>query len=35
VSSSIVAGGMVAVSTLPAADHLQDRASAHFGLDSG
>ena len=33
VGASLVAGAMVAVATLPAADHLQDRASAHFGLD--
>jgi hypothetical protein len=35
VSGSLVAGAAVAVLTLPAADHLQDRASAHIGLDSG
>jgi len=35
VSASVVAGAMLAVATLPAADHLQDRASAHTGLDSG
>ena len=35
VSASVVAGAMLAVATLPAADHLQDRASAHIGLDSG
>jgi hypothetical protein len=32
---AVVAGGAVlAVATLPAADHLQDRASAHVGLDA-
>jgi hypothetical protein len=31
--ASLAAGAIVAVATLPAADHLQDRASAHFGLD--
>ena len=34
VGASLVAGVLVAVATLPAADHLQDRASAHFGLDA-
>jgi hypothetical protein len=34
VGVSLVAGAMFAVATLPAADHLQDRASAHFGLDA-
>lgn len=32
--AAAVAGGMaLAVATLPAADHLQDRASSHLGLD--
>jgi hypothetical protein len=35
VSASVVAGALLAVATLPAADHLQDRASARIGLDSG
>ena len=34
VGASLIAGATVAVATLPAADHLQDRASAHFGLDA-
>jgi hypothetical protein len=32
---SIVAGFGVAMLTLPAADHLQDRVSAHVGVDAG
>jgi hypothetical protein len=34
VCASVLAGAIVGVATLPAADHLQDRASAHFGLDA-
>lgn len=34
VASTVVAGGMLAIATLPGADLLQDRASAHFGFDS-
>jgi hypothetical protein len=34
VAASVVAGAMVAVATLPAADHLQDRASGFVGLDA-
>jgi hypothetical protein len=34
VAASLVAGLAVATMTLPAADHLQDRASAHVGLDA-
>ena len=32
---SVVAGVAVAMSTLPAADHLQDNVSGHFGVDDG
>jgi hypothetical protein len=32
-ATSLVAGAAVATLTLPAADHLQDRVSAHFGAD--
>ncbi|HEY2373226.1 MAG TPA: hypothetical protein VGH82_11900 [Gaiellaceae bacterium] len=34
VGASLAAGAVVAVATLPAADRLQDRTSAHFGLDA-
>jgi hypothetical protein len=34
VAASVVAGGALATATLPGADHLQDRASAHIGLDA-
>ena len=34
VAATLVAGIVVGVSTLPAADHLQDRMSAPFGLDA-
>jgi hypothetical protein len=34
VAASLVAGAMAAVATLPAADHLQDRASGFVGLDA-
>jgi hypothetical protein len=30
---SVVAGAVLATTTLPAADHLQDRASSHIGFD--
>jgi hypothetical protein len=30
---SMVAGAALATATLPAADHLQDRASSHIGFD--
>jgi hypothetical protein len=33
VAGAVVAGALLAVATLPAADRLQDRASAHVGLD--
>jgi hypothetical protein len=33
VGATVVCGLAVAVATLPAADHLQDHASRHFGLD--
>ena len=32
-ASTVVAGGLLATATLPAADQLQDRASAHVGFD--
>jgi hypothetical protein len=32
-SGAVVAGAVLAVATLPAADRLQDRASAHLGVD--
>jgi hypothetical protein len=32
---SVVAGVGLAVLTLPAADHLQDNVSIHFGVDDG
>jgi hypothetical protein len=35
VSSAILAGVLLAVATLPAADRLQDRASSHLGFDDG
>src|SRR5205807_82701 len=31
---AVLAGGLLATVTLPAADRLQDRASAHIGLDA-
>jgi hypothetical protein len=34
VAASVVAGGALATATLPEADHLQDRASGHIGLDA-
>ena len=33
VAAAVAAGALLAVATLPAADHLQDRVSAHIGLD--
>jgi hypothetical protein len=33
VSGSVVAGALLATVTLPQADHLQDRATSHVGLD--
>jgi hypothetical protein len=33
VTGALAAGAVLAAATLPAADHLQDRASAHVGLD--
>lgn len=33
VAAAVLAGAALAVATLPGADHLQDRASAHIGLD--
>jgi hypothetical protein len=33
VGASLVAGAALATATLPGADHLQDRASAHVGFD--
>jgi hypothetical protein len=35
IASAVAAGGVLAVATLPGADQLQDRASAHIGLDAG
>jgi hypothetical protein len=35
VSSAVLAGLVLATATLPEADQLQDRASAHIGLDAG
>jgi hypothetical protein len=35
VASAVLAGAVLATATLPEADHLQDRASAHIGLDAG
>ncbi|MDX6487111.1 MAG: hypothetical protein QOF43_2264, partial [Gaiellaceae bacterium] len=32
-TGALAAGGLLAVATLPAADHLQDRATSHVGLD--
>jgi hypothetical protein len=34
VAAAVVAGGMLALATLPSADRLQDHASAHIGLDA-
>jgi hypothetical protein len=34
VTGAVLAGGVLATATLPGADHLQDRASAHIGLDA-
>jgi hypothetical protein len=34
VTGAVLAGGVLATATLPGADHLQDRASAHMGLDA-
>lgn len=34
IGGAVVAGVVLAVATLPAADRLQDRASAHIGLDA-
>lgn len=34
VAAAVVAGAFLATATLPAADRLQDRASAHFGFDA-
>jgi hypothetical protein len=33
VAAAVVAGGALAVATLPGADHLQDRATSHIGFD--
>jgi hypothetical protein len=33
-ATALVAGAVLATVTLPGADHLQDRVSAHVGLDS-
>jgi Co/Zn/Cd efflux system component len=33
VASAVLAGSVLATATLPEADHLQDRASAHIGFD--
>jgi hypothetical protein len=33
VATAVVAGAVLATATLPAADRLQDRDSAHIGLD--
>jgi hypothetical protein len=35
VAATLVAGGILAVETLPGADRLQDRASSHIGFDGG
>jgi hypothetical protein len=35
VAATLVAGGMLAVETLPGADRLQDRASVHIGFNDG
>jgi hypothetical protein len=35
VAVTVVAGASLATATLPAADRLQDRASAHIGLEAG
>jgi hypothetical protein len=34
VAATVVAGGLLAITTLPSADRLQDGASAHIGLDA-
>jgi hypothetical protein len=34
VGGAVVAGAVIATATLPAADHLQDQATAQFGFDS-
>jgi hypothetical protein len=34
VTGAVLAGGVLATATLPGADQLQDRASAHIGLDA-
>jgi hypothetical protein len=34
VGGAVLAGALLAVATLPSADRLQDRASAHIGLDA-
>ena len=34
VASAVLAGAVLATATLPQADHLQDRASAHIGFDA-
>jgi hypothetical protein len=34
VAGAVLAGAVLATATLPAADHLQDRTSAHIGLDA-
>jgi hypothetical protein len=34
VTGAVLAGGVLATATLPGADHLQDHASAHIGLDA-
>jgi hypothetical protein len=34
VASAVLAGAVLATATLPEADHLQDRASAHIGFDA-
>jgi hypothetical protein len=34
VTSAVLAGAVLATATLPGADHLQDRASAHVGFDA-
>jgi len=35
VGSVVAVGAVLAVATLPSADHLQDRMSARIGLDGG
>jgi hypothetical protein len=34
VASAVLTGAVLATATLPEADHLQDRASAHIGFDA-